>query len=65
MVDPKTGKVDPKAVKPVAPGKKLYDIPPTGTQMDDLKAFRKGARFKDWFRHAFDERNIRQNDFND
>lgn len=32
MVDPKTGKVDPKAVKPIAPSRKLYDIPPTGTQ---------------------------------
>lgn len=32
IVDPKTGKVDPKAIKPIAPSRKLYDIPPTGTQ---------------------------------
>lgn len=32
-VDPKTGKVNPGAVKPLEPNRKLYDIPPTGTQL--------------------------------
>ena len=32
MVDPKTGKVDPNALKPKPGSRKLYEIPPTGTQ---------------------------------
>jgi len=31
-VDPKTGKVDPKALAAKPPSRKLYEIPPTGTQ---------------------------------
>ena len=32
MIDPKTGKVDPKSLAPKGPARKLYEIAPTGTQ---------------------------------